>query len=89
MGIRLTLNLFCDICDQFNAFFIGFAEKHVPADLDTIVIGSGGGGLATANILARSGQKVLVLEQHDQAGGCMHSFIEDGFEFDVGECILM
>lgn len=37
-----------------------------------------------ANILARSGKRVVVLEQHDQAGGCCHTFIDKGFEFDVG-----
>ena len=25
-----------------------------------------------------------MLEQHDQAGGCCHTFIEKGYEFDVG-----
>ena len=28
--------------------------------------------------MAKSGKKVLVLEQHDQAGGCCHTFIEKG-----------
>jgi hypothetical protein len=28
--------------------------------------------------------QVLVLEQHDVAGGCTHAFEEKGFEFDVG-----
>ena len=37
-----------------------------------------------ANILARAEKKVLVLEQHDQAGGCCHTFVDKGFEFDVG-----
>jgi all-trans-retinol 13,14-reductase len=27
---------------------------------------------------------VLVLEQHDQAGGCCHTFIDKGYEFDTG-----
>ncbi len=27
---------------------------------------------------------MLVLEQHDQAGGCCHTFVDKGFEFDVG-----
>ena len=61
-----------------------FSEDKVPKDLDAIVIGSGIGGLSTAAILARTGKKVLVLEQHDQAGGCCHTFIDKGFEFDVG-----
>lgn len=62
----------------------GFQPKLVPSDLDAVVIGSGIGGLTSAAILAKSGQKVLVLEQHDQAGGCCHTFINKGFEFDVG-----
>jgi all-trans-retinol 13,14-reductase len=31
-----------------------------------------------------TGKKVLVLEKHDQAGGCCHSFNEKGYEFDTG-----
>ena len=27
---------------------------------------------------------MLVLEQHDQAGGCCHTYVEKGFEFDTG-----
>lgn len=27
---------------------------------------------------------MLVLEQHDQAGGCCHTFIDKGYEFDTG-----
>lgn len=48
------------------------------------MIGSGIGGLTTAALLSKAGKKVLVLEQHDQAGGCCHTFVEKGFEFDVG-----
>ena len=29
--------------------------------------------------------KILVLEQHDQAGDCCHTYSEKGFEFDVGK----
>ena len=67
-----------------KCIFAGFTVKRVPEQLDAIVIGSGMGGLTTANILARAGKRVLVLEQHDQAGGCCHSYVEKGFEFDVG-----
>jgi len=51
---------------------------------DTIVIGSGAGGLSTALCLARSGQKVLVLEQHYVPGGWCHSFTLNGQKFSPG-----
>ncbi|WOC39260.1 NAD(P)/FAD-dependent oxidoreductase [Polaribacter sp. HL-MS24] len=51
---------------------------------DTIIIGSGIGSLATAAILAKEGQKVLVLERHYIAGGFTHVFKRKGFEWDVG-----
>ena len=51
---------------------------------DTIVIGSGMGGLATAAILSKQGQKVLVLERHYTAGGFTHTFKRKGYEWDVG-----
>jgi all-trans-retinol 13,14-reductase len=52
---------------------------------DTIVVGSGVGGLATAALLARhGGQRVLVLERHYTAGGFTHVFHRPGFEWDVG-----
>ena len=54
------------------------------ADFDTIVIGSGAGGLASAICLARAGQKVLVLEQHDVPGGWCHSFQLQGQRFSPG-----
>ena len=51
---------------------------------DTIIIGSGVGGLATAICLARAGQKVLVLEQHYVPGGWSHSFTLNGQRFSPG-----
>ncbi len=61
-----------------------FSPDEIPRYLDVIVIGSGIGGLSAAAVLAKAGRRVLVLEQHDQAGGCCHTFIDKGFEFDVG-----
>ncbi|XP_072549610.1 all-trans-retinol 13,14-reductase-like [Salminus brasiliensis] len=62
----------------------GFLASKVPENLDAIVVGSGVGGLAIAVLLAKVGKKVLVLEQHDRAGGCCHTFSKKGFEFDIG-----
>lgn len=53
-------------------------------EFDSIIIGSGAGGLSTALCLARSGQKVLVLEQHDVPGGWCHSFTLNGQRFSPG-----
>lgn len=58
---------------------------RVPPALDAVVIGSGIGGLSAAALLSKAGKRVLVLEQHDQAGGCTHTFENKGFEFDVGK----
>ena len=51
---------------------------------DTIVIGSGVGGLAAAICLTRAGQRVLVLEQHYVPGGWSHSFTLNGQRFSPG-----
>jgi all-trans-retinol 13,14-reductase len=51
---------------------------------DTIVIGSGIGGLTSAVCLAKAGHKVLVLERHYTAGGYTHTFERKGYEWDVG-----
>ena len=53
-------------------------------DYDTIIIGSGAGGLSAAICLSRAGQKVLVLEQHDVPGGWCHSFYLNGQRFSPG-----
>lgn len=51
---------------------------------DTIVIGSGMGGLATASILAKEGERVLILERHYTPGGFTHVFKRNDYEWDVG-----
>lgn len=51
---------------------------------DTIVIGSGMGGMTAASMLAKLGQRVLVLEQHYVPGGFTHMFNRPGYSWDVG-----
>ncbi|HEX8015969.1 MAG TPA: NAD(P)/FAD-dependent oxidoreductase [Flavobacterium sp.] len=53
-------------------------------EFDSVIIGSGVGGLGTAICLARAGQKVLVLEQHYVPGGWSHSFTLKGQRFSPG-----
>ncbi len=53
-------------------------------DADAIVIGSGSGGLNAALAMARSGAKVIVLEQHYAPGGWCHNFTKDGYTFCPG-----
>lgn len=51
---------------------------------DTIVIGSGIGGLCSAALLALKGKRVLVLEKHFKIGGWTHTFRRNKYEWDVG-----
>ncbi len=60
--------------DQFNA---------VADEYDVVVAGSGLGGLTGANILARNGYKVLLVEQHFQLGGLATCFRRKQHIFDV------
>lgn len=61
-----------------------YSFEKVPANLDCIIVGSGIGGLYCGALLAKAGQKVLVLESHGIAGGCTHEFVKKGFHFDSG-----
>lgn len=55
-----------------------------PGRPHTIIIGSGGGGLACALFLARAGHRVTVLEKHFIPGGCLQTFVRNGVRFDTG-----
>ncbi|WP_181882296.1 phytoene desaturase family protein [Helicobacter didelphidarum] len=51
---------------------------------DTIIIGSGLGGLTCGATLAKEGKKVLILEQHNLIGGCATCFKRKGMLVDAG-----
>ncbi|MFT3823667.1 MAG: NAD(P)-binding protein [Chitinophagaceae bacterium] len=51
---------------------------------NTVIIGSGLGGLIAGATLAKSGKKVLVLEQHYIPGGCATNFKRKDFIMEVG-----
>ena len=42
-------------------------------DRDLLIIGAGISGLSMAHYAAAAGLNVLVLEQEDRVGGCLHS----------------
>ena len=61
-----------------------YRANRLDGSYDTVVVGSGMGGLTAAALLSSMGQKVCVLEQHYTAGGYTHSYERLGYEWDVG-----
>src|ERR1700677_4196010 len=58
--------------------------KGVADEYDVIVIGSGLGGLTGANVLAKAGHRVLLVEHHYQFGGLATWFTRKGGHiFDI------
>ncbi len=58
-------------------------KSEIKSKYDVIVLGAGIAGLICGTFLARSGKKVLILEQHSIPGGYCTSFKRKGFIFDA------
>lgn len=58
-------------------------KREPDACYDAIIIGAGVGGLVCANLLARTGLKVLMVEQHFMVGGYCSTFRRKQYTFDA------
>ena len=63
--------------------FKGLRTTEPDARYDAVIIGAGIGGLFCANLLAREGLRVLLIEQHYMAGGYCSTFRRKGYTFDA------
>jgi phytoene dehydrogenase-like protein len=58
-------------------------EREIKPEYDVVVIGGGLAGLTCANMLAKQGHSVLLLEQHSKLGGLATWFKRKDHIFDV------
>jgi phytoene dehydrogenase-like protein len=63
--------------------FRGLRGKPPNDSYDAVIIGAGIGGLICANLLAREGLRVLLIEQHYMVGGYCSTFRRNGYTFDA------
>ncbi|MEE4330051.1 MAG: protoporphyrinogen oxidase [Wenzhouxiangella sp.] len=65
------------------------ADQSGTHSTDTLVIGAGASGLATAHELSRAGKRVTVLEAGDQPGGNIRTHRDDEWQIEIGPNTLM
>lgn len=58
-------------------------ETNEEGDYDIIVVGVGPGGSAIGALLAKKGNKVLLIDKNPRAGGRMMTFYKDGFYYEL------
>jgi phytoene dehydrogenase-like protein len=63
--------------------FRGLRGNPPDNSYDAVIIGAGIGGLICANLLAREGLRVLLIEQHYMVGGYCSTFRRKGYTFDA------
>ncbi len=63
--------------------FRGLRDRPPENRYDAVIIGAGIGGLVCANLLVRSGLRVLLVEQHYMVGGYCSAFRRRNFTFDA------
>ena len=56
--------------------------------MNSIVIGSGFGGIAAALRLRAKGHEVTIIEKHPDLGGRARVFKKNGFTFDGGPTVI-
>lgn len=67
-----------------SALGVDKISDSIPDTVDVVVIGAGLAGLSCAALLSAAGVKVAVLESHDTAGGCAHTWQRHGYHFESG-----
>ena len=90
--VRRTLQQKLDALERYKWSAPDFVARRGGVDFDVIVVGAGIGGLTAGALLAQSGLRVLVAEQHSVPGGFAHNWTwtgQDGearpvFRFDSG-----
>jgi phytoene dehydrogenase-like protein len=63
--------------------FTGLRNQPPDSSYDAVIVGAGVGGLVCANLLARAGLRVLLVEQHYMVGGYCSTFRRGGYTFDA------